>query len=181
MAYLISIFLHSAILIVHYQVGLFDLATCSYFLEGNYVVIRFAVLDTPMTALTVVFNLLNIYQIFVKSRRIRNQHLNRTTPLNVGLKNILPDGQMESSQSTSVKMHRKEIKAIACISMIVLNMLTTEFFFLIMLSIAFKCICNFSILNVSQNILFLFPFINPIILFIFHDSFRAKVCRFLFL
>ena len=71
----------------------------------------------------------------------------------------------------------KNKKAVLCISLLILNSILTEYFFLIAYPYVYFCSCRFQLLKYSVLLLRLFPLFNPVLVFLFHDSFRVALCQ----
>ena len=71
----------------------------------------------------------------------------------------------------------KNKKAVVCISLLILNSILTEYFFLFAYPYVYFCSCRSHLLKYSVMLLRLFPLINPVLVFLFHDSFRLTICQ----
>ena len=81
----------------------------------------------------------------------------------------------------STRFHRsfkKELSSILCVSSLIANMLLTQYFFYFSVTYVLFKRKNFYLVDYSTNIIYLFPLLNPILLFLFNRSMRIKIQRF---
>ena len=76
--------------------------------------------------------------------------------------------------SRLLKGFNKNSKALVCLSALILNMTIFELPFLLALPYSLICCCIFDVIYILDTLAYCFPLFNPIIIFIFHDSFRVQ-------
>ena len=173
----------------------FDYVRCTFHYNPVFVVLEtVAFLVCPM-GLTITFSLLTLIKISRKKLMMKNRvprvpsyQLSKLT----GRANQTKDAQDESltadesnsvsltnlpSQSNLERTKRldKSKKAVICIIMIIFNSIATQSFLLVMYPYAFLCKCNYDLFFWACDVLLLFPMLNPVVVFIFHDSFKSEL------
>ena len=79
-------------------------------------------------------------------------------------------------RSKSSRLNRDK-KAVLCIIMLVLNAILTQSLAAVFYPLMFFCHWAQEMFNIGLNFAYAFPLVNPLLVFIFHDSFRNDLKR----
>ena len=87
-----------------------------------------------------------------------------------------PSNRRQSKGAKSPGISRDK-KAVLCIVFIVVNTFVTEYFSFIVYLLGFVFPSAHELYNVSIYLVYTFPLLNPILVFIFHDPFRKELMK----
>ena len=68
----------------------------------------------------------------------------------------------------------KDKRAVLCIGMLVANAVITQSITSVLYPLIFFCQCAYNLFNFGLGLAYAFPLVNPILVFIFHESFRKE-------
>ena len=172
-----------------------DLEFCSVTIPKSYFGYHVIFVNLVPSVISLSLNFYNIRALYKKYQRnsgftttqrprLQNKlHLSRGVVTDSSLTTQTTSTSIKAlNKSSEVKISRtrRDLRAAICLLTIILNILISEFpLYIIYLSIAFfPSLLNFSLWSVSIKMIYLFPFFNPIILFVFNANFQKECLKF---
>ena len=185
--WLLTFVINLAIFLGHFLSGNVNLQYCFMKKSAVFTLLQAILIYLgPLTAI-IVLNVLNIRQLQIKSRK--TQKSNISTVMKTSTEVIHLSHNADSSESSSKKQvtvldlnqgmskrHARDRKALLCILALIVNILLTQYLTLILtLYFVFMETIYEWFVHLFIFSLELFPIFNPLIVFIFHESFRRDL------
>ena len=179
----------------HYLTHNIDTSVCRITLSFTYVLVDSVATELVPTTLTVLVNLANIGLIFGKRKRVfpatvhfstentvisihRRHSCRQLSGTHAAPANPQPPPEANRARKERVQKSKfdKQKRAVICIGALIANTILTNYFFLIAYPLFYlKISATESAFNSSFYVLVLFPLFNPILILMFHDSFRIEL------
>ena len=177
--------LNIIILVVQITTGVFNSSNCSLS-PSLFGFVIFILCYSVSVTISLTVNIFNIALIFKQKSRFSRSAGKKSSKsgFQLSVDHTNPSDKPTSlSTNGNVKMKplnrrrrlAKEKKAVLCIAMLMVNAVVTEYPFILSCLIVTSCLCLFELLEIGLSIVFAFPLMNPLLLFIFHDAFRQNL------